>query len=496
MSELIVLLEGREAGLVRQAKGRLSFSYSPDWRSARGAYPLSLSMPLAAADHPHSAIDPFIWGLLPDNEHVLSRWAKHFQVSARNPFALISHVGEDCAGAVQFVSPARREYLLGAQTPEIDWLTEADIGARLRTLRNDAAAGRAPSDTGQFSLAGAQPKTALLFDGQRWGVPSGRMPTTHILKPPTGEFDGHAENEHLCLALARALGLPAAHSQVRDFDGVCAIIVTRYDRVRTADQAAAASAKAAAMAAQDAMAAIQARSHSNMSAVLRAMTFSESAEAAANAHALAEFAKTTPIFRAHQEDFCQALKIHPSSKYQNDGGPGPRQIVDLLRAHAPVRRREKWEENASEPDNLKRDEDVQSFLKALIFNWLIGGTDAHAKNYSIIIGGGGLVRLAPLYDIASVLPYTDLDLMKAKLAMKIGGEYRLRDIGLAEWRRLAAEVGANPDALVETAQEMAKQMPERLENEIEIARKNGLQHPIVTEMSKALRVRAARLRRL
>ena len=54
------------------------------------------------------------------------------------------------------------------------------------------SAWRVARDTGQFSLAGAQPKTALLFDGARWGVPSGRMATTHILKPPIDAFDGHA----------------------------------------------------------------------------------------------------------------------------------------------------------------------------------------------------------------------------------------------------------------------------------------------------------------
>ena len=55
------------------------------------------------------SVEAFLWGLLPDNEHVLARWATKFQVSARNVFALISHVGEDCAGAVQFVTPERLE---------------------------------------------------------------------------------------------------------------------------------------------------------------------------------------------------------------------------------------------------------------------------------------------------------------------------------------------------------------------------------------------------
>lgn len=101
MSELLVLLEGREVGTVRQARGRLGFTYADTWRGAPGAYPLSLSMPLAAAGHPHAAIEAFLWGLLPDNEYVLRRWAQRFHVSPRNAFALIARVGEDCAGAAR-----------------------------------------------------------------------------------------------------------------------------------------------------------------------------------------------------------------------------------------------------------------------------------------------------------------------------------------------------------------------------------------------------------
>ena len=32
------------------------------------------------------------------------------------------------------------------------------------------------------------------------------------------------------------------------------------------------------------------------------------------------------------------------------------------------------------------------------------GTDAHAKNYSLLISAGGEARLAPLYDLSSQLP--------------------------------------------------------------------------------------------
>jgi len=206
MNELLCLLDGREVGRVRRSRGRLTFAYSRTWRDTDGAYPVSLSMPLVAEEHPHSAIEPFLWGLLPDNEVVLRHWASTFHVSPSSVFGLIAHVGEDCAGAVQFMTAERLEEMRTETAPQIEWLTEAQVAMRLRALRVDAAAVREPHDLGQFSLAGAQPKTAFLFDGQRWGVPAGRTPTTHILKPTTAEFDGHAENEHVCLSLARALG--------------------------------------------------------------------------------------------------------------------------------------------------------------------------------------------------------------------------------------------------------------------------------------------------
>src|ERR1700730_16545038 len=106
--ELVALLGGKEVGRVcNDARGRLTFAYDDDWRKVPDAYPLSLSAPLAAKEHGPSVVQAFLWGLLPDNELVLNRWATKFQVSARNVFALISHVGEDCAGAVQFVIPDR-----------------------------------------------------------------------------------------------------------------------------------------------------------------------------------------------------------------------------------------------------------------------------------------------------------------------------------------------------------------------------------------------------
>lgn len=120
---------------------------------------------------------------------------------------------------------------------------------------------------------------------------------------------------------------------------------------------------------------------------------------------------------------CQAAGILLTVKYENEGGPGVRRIVELLR------------QSSSEAD-----EDVWTFVDAIAFNWLIAGTDAHAKNYSMLIAGGGQARLAPLYDVASILPYDDFDPMRIKLAMKIGGKYRLREISMRNWEKLCEEV--------------------------------------------------------
>ncbi|WP_027516013.1 type II toxin-antitoxin system HipA family toxin [Bradyrhizobium sp. WSM1417] len=421
-SELVALLDGREIGRVRNdARGRLTSVYDNDWRQAEGAYPLSLSMPLAAEEHGPSAVQAFLWGLLPDNERVLERWARRFQVSARNVFALISHVGEDCAGAIQFVTPDRLEALRSGAEDKVDWLDETAIAKRLQTLREDHAAWRLPRDTGQFSLAGAQPKTALLLQKGKWGIPSGRIPTTHILKPPTGHFDGHAENEHICLILARNLGLPVADTQVMRFGKEIAIVIERYDRQFSGNE----------------------------------------------------------IVRVHQEDICQALGILPTMKYQNDGGPSPAAVIELLRTYS-----------------TDRVADVDTFVDALGFNWLIAGTDAHAKNYSLLLAGGPHVRLAPLYDIASILPYDDVDLQKIKLAMKIGGDYELSQISLRDWQKFARETRLDPDKVIAGLISMAEQLPDIVAAVRKQAQKDGLDNAIIGHLAKHLIARARQCRRL
>lgn len=136
------------------------------------------------------------------------------------------------------------------------------------------------------------------------------------------------------------------------------------------------------------------------------------------------------ISRLHQEDFCQALGIPPESKYENEGGPSLTRIFEALArgSQTPL------------PD--KRD-----LLIWVLFNYMIGNADAHAKNISLLYGKSGnesRPRLAPFYDLVCTEVY---DQLSRKQAQKIGGEYRGDYIAGRHWDRLAASIEVNPKYL-------------------------------------------------
>jgi serine/threonine-protein kinase HipA len=294
----------------------------------------------------------------------------------------------------------------------VKWLKPGELEQRILALKNDAGAGRLESDTGQFSLAGSQEKTALYKAGKRWGVPQGRTPTTHILKPETGRIEGVAANEHFCLHLARRCHMPAALSEVHIIGGVPVIIVERFDRVRRA------------------------------SGVIR---------------------------RVHQEDMCQALAVR--KKYQQEGGPGIFDIMNLLQFSR----------------NPETDRD--RFMRAQVLNYIIAGTDAHARNYSIVYAPGGAFRLAPLYDVISDLPYTKKKGAKSTLAMTIGGCRIMSDILPRHWERQAVSVRFSKDRLLQHMRDLIARLPEAAESVEAQAKSEGLENAIVSRLREAIQER-------
>lgn len=414
MSELLIMIEGNLIGRVRADKaGRLSLDYEAGWRDSPQGHSLSVSMPLAQITYMHRPVLSYLWNLLPENPHVLQRWGQQYHVSAANPFKLLANVGADVPGAAQFIPPERLEEIQSARQPTIEWMNVDELRERLQQLRADIAAVRRPGDIGKMSLPGAQAKTAYYWDKRlnRWGVPGGRTPTTHIIKPCVPGFDGLVENEHLCQDIAARLGMPAANSYVLALDQTY-IVVERYDR-------------------------------------------------------LPPPAGSSFVQRIHQEDVCQALGLMPGNKYQEDGGPGIDQIVTLIRRVS------------SDPGV-----DVDRFLQANMFNWLIGGTDAHAKNYSILIGADDEIRLAPLYDLSSQLPYPEL--IEQRVSMKIGDYYDIRRVGLADWRKLARDCTIEEERVLTMLTGMAKALPDEISAARDRALTDGLSETIIAPLAQQL----------
>jgi serine/threonine-protein kinase HipA len=138
--------------------------------------------------------------------------------------------------------------------------------------------------------------------------------------------------------------------------------------------------------------------------------------------------------RLHQEDLCQALSVSPAKKYQHrDGGPGIADIATVIRAL---------------PLTTDRASVGAAFYRAFVFNVVAGCTDAHAKNYSLMLEGRS-VRLAPLYDLLTYAGYWD---GKARIdsAMSVDGEYAFNKISAKALIRAGARFGLSS----ETAEEI------------------------------------------
>ena len=416
---LVVLLDGRNAGILTRANAASSYSFAYDegWQHDPEAFPLSLSIPLSSRKHDGPRVSYYLRGLLPDSEPRLNAIAAEYRVDPDDPFALLSHVGEDCPGAVQFARPDRLSAIEGDGAQTIKWLTDAEVAGILRDLQSSD-----PDRTvnvGQFSLPGALPKVALSWNPKtrRWGRPSGRAATTHIIKPPLRRVKHHSENEHLCLELARAVGCAAAASSILRVEDQIAIAVERYDRER----------------------------------------------------------RGSIVRRLHQEDISQALGVNPRLKYANEGAPGIEDVVALLRDHG--------------SQGL---EDVYRFLRAVAFNWVIGGTDAHPRNYSVLISSKSRVTLAPLYDLASAVllsPRTDPG--DLSFAMPVAGRKTLGAIDRAAWEKQANVLHLNPARVVSEIADLVERIVASVANVVEAAPANDIDEAFAARFGARIRGRAS-----
>ena len=269
--ELDVWLFADRVGALALVDGRLNFCYAPGWLSHKDAVALSASLPLQAEPFDDRKTRPFFAGLLPEGQ-MRRLIAQQFQVSGQNDFALLDHIGGECAGAVTFLKPGQA-LPVPSRKDDVQWLSNEEVVAILDELpRRPMLAGQ---DGLRLSLAGAQDKLPVVFDGGRIGLPLRGTPSSHILKPAIHAVEDSVINEGFCMALAEAMQLKPAKSKVHWVLDRSFLLVERYDRLID----------------------VQGQRQ-----------------------------------RLHQEDFCQALGVVPEMKYQSEGGPDLAQCFDLVRS--------------------------------------------------------------------------------------------------------------------------------------------------------------------
>jgi serine/threonine-protein kinase HipA len=268
--QLDVWLLTAHVGTLSLKGGRLRFAYTSPWLQNPHATPLSQSLPLQSLPFDDLSARPFFAGLLPEGK-MRQLIAKQIQVSGQNDFALLDHLGGECAGAVTFLEPGQspRKH---PQNDDIQWLSDSELMQILDELPHRPML--AGTDGFRLSLAGAQDKLPVIFDGVRIGLPRHGSPSSHILKPAIQTVEASVINEGFCLALAHLMNLKPVKSSLHQLENHTFLLVERYDRTL------------------DAQGQRQ---------------------------------------RIHQEDFCQALGVVPEMKYQNEGGPNLAQCFDLVR---------------------------------------------------------------------------------------------------------------------------------------------------------------------
>lgn len=333
-----VWIEGRDAPVGRLSRAddkSLSFTYADD---VPAQHRISMSLPIATTQYSDAACRGYFGNLLFEGPQ-LERVLDGFGIDRGDIGALLWHLGADCPGAISVTPEGTGPGKMPGRFPEDyepisqDRLTR--IVQSLHQHRRMPEAERNPSP-----VAGVQGKIAcLMVDDRVWLPKEGsRAPTTHILKVSPNFDPDITRHETVLLQIATQVGIDAALSRdlVFEVEGmrVNTLLSTRFDReVQIVDGAG-------------------------------------------------------TIHRRHAEDFCQALGLPPSLKYERDAVDPHRRFsaadVNVILAQTTV------------PAVARRE-----FLAQTLFNLLVGNTDNHGKNTSLLYQGR-TVRLAPLYDVVPV----------------------------------------------------------------------------------------------
>jgi len=413
---LYVSCEGQPVGDLRpDADGALSFQYAAAWFDQ--GFPISLSMPLAETTYGNQAHRFFV-NLLPEGvirQHI----ARRLGISEDNDWALLEALGGDCAGALSLTRLPAEGSQVSYQELPLDELRA------IASTPHPGLAGLGGEGGIRLSLAGAQDKLPVrVTDAGSYLLPEGSAPSTHIIKFANANFAHLTANEVFVTTLARTLGLPVVGASLDTRIDPPLCIVARYDRLV------------------------------------------DTTGAADNAG---------EVRRIHQEDFCQALGLPHTRKYEAEGGPDLGRINAVIDAHS------------ADPIG-----DTQALIRWVAFCVLAGNADGHAKNLSLVYDGPA-PRLAPFYDLVGTCAYRGIN---RRLALSVAGESDPGQIAHSHWTQLGEQIDVRPSYVVELVDEMTNALPDALEETVAGSRDAYGDSPILQMLPPLIQRQARRTRDL
>ncbi|NDY93742.1 HipA domain-containing protein [Ideonella livida] len=374
--------------------------YAEAWARDAQAWPLSPVLPLVppAADHASASIKRFIEHLLPEGR-ALDVAVAYNGLAKANIFGLIWALGAETAGALRFTGEAERP--APAVEPILRELPLQELDQRI--AEHEHLPLTVWDGKVRMSVAGLQDKLLVYLDrpmselgraGARLFLVEGEpLASTHILKPDTGnpKTPHLAVNEHFCMSLARRMGLPVAEVQLLRTPRPV-LVVQRFDRVVT-------------------------------------------------------YINGQPqVHRRHLIDACQACDLPVTHKYErNLGNAG---AVRHIRDGMSFERLFGCADLTANKAAAKL-----ALLRWALFQFLIGNSDAHGKNFSFFVRPGGLLEPAPWYDLVSVRQYASFD---TELAMAYGDIFNPAEISAFALADFAARCGIDRQLLRREGQRLAK----------------------------------------
>ena len=213
----------------RTNDGSIIFQYHDSYRWSQSPTPISLSMPITAAEYSGDIPRNFLEALVPESPQARDEAMRLHHARSTSAFDLLQAIGFDGTGALRLSADPH----LPIDDDSLIPISDSQIANRLRAAAPTGIQSASVDE--HWSVAGQQGKIALRNRNGSWFSTTGIARTTHIIKPGIPTLPHQAFNEHITMRIVEAMGIPVAHTSFHIFDGVPAIISERYDRIVSAN---------------------------------------------------------------------------------------------------------------------------------------------------------------------------------------------------------------------------------------------------------------------